>query len=52
MNQLVNMAAKMKYLSNGRLQCPFVVRAITGRSWGKGVNIVNLSILYLLTFLV
>ena len=35
-NQLINMAAKIKYLSNGRLNCPFVVRAITGRSWGQG----------------
>ena len=35
-NQLINMAAKIKYLSNGKLSCPFVVRAITGRSWGQG----------------
>jgi len=35
-NQLINMAAKIKYLSNGKLGCPFVVRAITGRSWGQG----------------
>ena len=35
-NQLINMAAKIKYLSNGQLKCPFVVRAITGRSWGQG----------------
>ena len=35
-NQLINMAAKIKYLSNGKLNCPFVVRAITGRSWGQG----------------
>ena len=35
-NQLINMAAKMKYLSNGKLNCPFAVRAITGRSWGQG----------------
>ena len=35
-NQLINMAAKIKYLSNGLNNCPFVVRAITGRSWGQG----------------
>ncbi len=35
-NQLINMAAKVKYISNGQLSCPFVVRAITGRSWGQG----------------
>ena len=35
-NQLINMAAKIKYISNGQLNCPFVVRAITGRSWGQG----------------
>lgn len=35
-NQLINIAAKIKYLSNGKLSCPFVIRAITGRSWGQG----------------
>ena len=35
-NQLINIAAKVKYLSNGSLTCPFVARAITGRSWGQG----------------
>jgi len=35
-NQLINIAAKIKYLSDGKLSCPFVVRAITGRSWGQG----------------
>ena len=28
MNQLINIAAKVKYLSNGRSICPFMVRAI------------------------
>lgn len=37
-NQLINMAAKVKYLSNGKHRCPFVVRAITGRSWGQGAQ--------------
>jgi len=37
-NQLINMAAKVKYISNGRHTCPFAVRAITGRSWGQGAQ--------------
>ena len=47
MNQLINMAAKIKYLSNGKSNCPFIVRAIIGRSWGQGVNIHNLSIVFI-----
>ena len=35
-NQLINIAAKVKYMSNGEISCPLVVRAITGRSWGQG----------------
>ena len=35
MNQLINMAAKVKYLSNGKSNCPLIVRAIIGRSWVK-----------------
>jgi len=35
-NQLINMAAKIRYLSNGKYNCPLIVRAITGRSWGQG----------------
>ena len=38
MNQLINMAAKVKYLSNGKDSCPFIVRAIIGRSWGQGAQ--------------
>ena len=38
MNQLINMAAKIKYLSNGKSSCPFIVRAIIGRSWGQGAQ--------------
>jgi len=37
-NQLINMAAKLSYLSEGRTRCPFIVRAITGRSWGQGAQ--------------
>lgn len=38
MNQLVNMAAKLRYMSNGRHSVPFVVRASIGRSWGQGAQ--------------
>ncbi len=38
MNQLVNMAAKMRYMSGGALSVPLVVRAIIGRSWGQGAQ--------------
>lgn len=36
MNQLVNMAAKYHYMSDGKLTVPMVVRASIGRSWGQG----------------
>ncbi|MFO0985783.1 MAG: transketolase C-terminal domain-containing protein [Alphaproteobacteria bacterium] len=38
MNQLVNMAAKQSYMSNGAVHVPLVVRAIIGRSWGQGAQ--------------
>ena len=33
MNQLINMAAKIRYISSGEHNVPFVVRAAIGRSW-------------------
>lgn len=36
MNQLVNMAAKMRYMFGGRYSCPIVIRCIIGKSWGQG----------------
>jgi len=36
MNQLVNMAAKMRYSFGGAYKVPMVVRAVIGRSWGQG----------------
>jgi len=36
MNQLINMAAKMKYMYGGSVSVPMVVRGIIGRSWGQG----------------
>lgn len=36
MNQLINMAAKMRYMYGGSVSTPIVVRAVIGRSWGQG----------------
>jgi len=36
MNQLVNVAAKTRYMFGGEFSVPLVVRAIIGRSWGQG----------------
>lgn len=36
MEQLVNNAAKMHYVSGGRHRCPIVVRLVVGRGWGQG----------------
>ena len=38
MNQLVNIAAKMRYISAGEHTVPIVVRAAIGRSWGQGAQ--------------
>jgi len=38
MDQLVNMAANIRYLSHGMCQVPLVVRAIVGRGWGQGAQ--------------
>lgn len=36
MNQLVNVAAKLRYMTGGAVSVPMVVRAVVGRSWGQG----------------
>ena len=38
MNQLVNMAAKIRYMSSGHHSVPLVIRAAIGRSWGQGAQ--------------
>lgn len=38
MNQLVNVAAKSRYMFGGKVSIPIVVRAIIGRSWGQGAQ--------------
>jgi pyruvate dehydrogenase E1 component beta subunit len=38
MNQLVNLAAKYRYMFGGRFAVPMLVRMIVGRSWGQGAQ--------------
>lgn len=38
MNQLVNMAGNIRYLSGGKLSCPMTVRAVIGHGWGQGAQ--------------
>jgi pyruvate/2-oxoglutarate/acetoin dehydrogenase E1 component len=38
MNQLVNVAAKCRYMYGGQAAVPLVVRAIIGKSWGQGAQ--------------
>jgi pyruvate/2-oxoglutarate/acetoin dehydrogenase E1 component len=38
MNQLVNVAAKSRYMYGGRAALPLVVRSMIGKSWGQGAQ--------------
>jgi pyruvate dehydrogenase E1 component beta subunit len=38
MDQLVNNAAKWRYMSGGRLAVPLTIRAIIGRGWGQAAQ--------------
>src|SRR5215471_12949808 len=38
MNQLINVAAKSRYMYGGQLQVPLVVRSMIGKSWGQGAQ--------------
>lgn len=38
MNQLINIAAKSRYMYGGAVSVPIVIRAIIGRSWGQGAQ--------------
>jgi pyruvate/2-oxoglutarate/acetoin dehydrogenase E1 component len=38
MNQLVNVAAKSRYMFGGQVFLPLVVRAMIGKSWGQGAQ--------------
>ncbi len=38
MNQIINLAAKYKYMFGGRFTVPMMVRMVIGRSWGQGAQ--------------
>lgn len=38
MNQIVNLAAKYKYMFGGRFDVPMLLRMVIGRSWGQGAQ--------------
>src|SRR5207237_5916788 len=38
MNQLINVAAKSRYMYGGRVSIPLVVRLMIGKSWGQGAQ--------------
>ncbi len=38
MNQIVNLAAKYRYMFGGRFQVPMLIRMVVGRSWGQGAQ--------------
>src|SRR5919199_913582 len=38
MNQLINVAAKTRYMYGGTVSIPLVVRAMIGKSWGQGAQ--------------
>lgn len=38
MNQIINLAAKNRYMAAGAVSVPLVIRAVIGRSWGQGAQ--------------
>lgn len=38
MNQLINIAAKSRYMYGGSVSVPIVVRSVIGKSWGQGAQ--------------
>lgn len=38
MNQIINLAAKYKYMFGGKFNVPMLIRMIVGRSWGQGAQ--------------
>jgi pyruvate/2-oxoglutarate/acetoin dehydrogenase E1 component len=38
MNQLINVAAKSRYMYGGQVSIPLVVRSMIGKSWGQGAQ--------------
>jgi len=35
MNQIINLAAKYRYMFGGLMSCPMLIRIVVGRSWAK-----------------
>ena len=38
MNQIINLAAKYRYMFGGLMACPMLIRIVVGRSWGQGAQ--------------
>lgn len=38
MNQIINLAAKYRYMFGGRFKVPMLIRMVIGRSWGQGAQ--------------
>jgi pyruvate dehydrogenase E1 component beta subunit len=38
MNQIINLAAKYRYMFGGLMHCPMLIRIVVGRSWGQGAQ--------------
>lgn len=38
MNQIINLAAKYRYMFGGIMACPMLIRLVVGRSWGQGAQ--------------
>jgi len=38
MNQIINIAAKSRYMYGGQVKVPIVVRTVIGRGWGQGAQ--------------
>jgi pyruvate/2-oxoglutarate/acetoin dehydrogenase E1 component len=38
MNQLINVAAKSRYMFGGQVELPLVIRSMIGKSWGQGAQ--------------
>ncbi len=45
MNQIVNMAAKMRYMFGGQVFVPLVIRSMIGKAGARGLNTPRVSIL-------
>ncbi|WP_413204341.1 thiamine pyrophosphate-dependent enzyme [Rhodospirillum sp. A1_3_36] len=37
-NQIINLAAKYRYMFGGRFEVPLLIRSVIGRSWGQGAQ--------------